>query len=76
MRKPAAKEAAKRSLVHAEKENEYRRNREQDVRVANPIMLQIYEISLNVSKGSLDSSEEYGQLRWDKTSVRVQVRGY
>eukprot|EP00903_Cladosiphon_okamuranus_P005952 g5878.t1 len=33
----------------------------------------IYEISLNVSKGSLDSSEEYGQLRWDTTSVRVQV---
>lgn len=52
----------------------YRRILNRYVRVETPALLQIYEFSLNVSKGTLDSSELYGQPRWDTSSVRVQVR--
>lgn len=40
----------------------------------NNLSRQIYEFFLNVSKGSVDSTDLYGQLRWDTASVRVQVR--
>ncbi|CAM9247691.1 unnamed protein product, partial [Ectocarpus sp. 12 AP-2014] len=33
----------------------------------------IYEFFLNVSKGSVDSTDLYSQLRWDTASVKVQV---
>ncbi|CAM9178731.1 unnamed protein product [Ectocarpus fasciculatus] len=33
----------------------------------------IYEFFLNVSKGSVDSTDIYSQLRWDTASVKVQV---
>ncbi|CBJ29756.1 conserved unknown protein [Ectocarpus siliculosus] len=32
-----------------------------------------YEFFLNVSKGSVDSTDLYSQLRWDTASVKVQV---
>lgn len=36
-------------------------------------MYQIYEFSVNVSKGSADASDVYGILRSDTASVKVQV---
>lgn len=44
------------------------------MRVETLLFPQIYEISLNVSMGSVGASEVYDQLRLDTTSVRVQVR--
>lgn len=45
------------------------------MRLKNLFLLQIYEFFLNVSQGggAVDSSQANGPLRWDSTSVKVQV---
>lgn len=35
--------------------------------------MQVYEFSLNVSKGVVDATDVYGEFRSDVTTVKVQV---